>query len=233
MNPTATRAEATPQTPAEASPPMATEIPGLLATAPQQLPFGPEHDIRAFLLQREAGNILVYSNTALEWNAEAIERAGGISRHYLNHHHEALFPSSWVDAPLFVHEAGRTKVEKAYSVRGTFAKRHTLDGEFEVVPIPGHTPDATAYLWDTGEHRLLFTGDSIMLNGGEWIAAVLESSDRERYLESLELIRELEFDVLVPWAARGDERPYSLTDRDDARRRIGAIIERVAAGSDR
>ena len=71
----------------------------------------------------------------------------------------------------------------------------------EVIPTPGHTAGATAYLWDTGEHRALFTGDSVYLRDGEWVAAVLGSSDRERYIEGLELMRGLDFDVLVPWAA--------------------------------
>jgi glyoxylase-like metal-dependent hydrolase (beta-lactamase superfamily II) len=102
-----------------------------------------------------------------------------------------------------------------------------------VIPTPGHTPGATAYLWDTGRQRLLFTGDSIELSEGEWIAGLLESSDRETYVESLELIRELEFDVLVPWAASTGQPFYALTDPADARARIETILRRVRAGSRR
>jgi glyoxylase-like metal-dependent hydrolase (beta-lactamase superfamily II) len=100
-----------------------------------------------------------------------------------------------------------------------------------VIPTPGHTSGATAYLWDSGEHRFLFTGDTIFLDGGEWVAAVLGSSDRDAYVESLELLRGLEFDVLVPWAASGE--PYAVTDPADARSRIDAIIDRVRRGEDR
>ena len=46
--------------------------------------------------------------------------------------------------------------------------------DFEVIPIPGHTSGATAYLWDGGGHRCLFTGDTLYLREGEWVAAVLE-----------------------------------------------------------
>ena len=87
-------------------------------------------------------------------------------------------------------------------MRGTFTRRHMLDDDFEVIPTPGHTPGATAYLWDSGQHRFLFTGDTIYLSDGEWVDGLLGSSDRARYVESLRLIRELDFDVLVPWAAR-------------------------------
>jgi glyoxylase-like metal-dependent hydrolase (beta-lactamase superfamily II) len=132
-----------------------------------------------------------------------------------------------------VHERERRSVAESYHVRGTFSKRHTLDDDLEVIPTPGHTSGATAYLWDSGEHRLLFTGDTIYLDQGEWVAAVLPSSDRSRYVESLELIRELDFDVLVPWAATGGNAFHAGTDSADARRRIDAILERIGRGEDR
>jgi glyoxylase-like metal-dependent hydrolase (beta-lactamase superfamily II) len=203
----------------------------LLPTSPEPLPFAPSLNIRAFLLRRDAGNVLLYSTSGLESDAAAIEERGGIARHYLNHRHEAMFASDWVDAPLIVHERERDSVARTYDVRATFSRRHTLDGDLEVIPTPGHTPGATAYLWDSGEHRFLFTGDTVFLDGdGEWVAAVLGSSDRDAYITSLELMRELEFDVLVPWAT-GDE-PYAVTDPADARRRIDAILERVRRGED-
>jgi glyoxylase-like metal-dependent hydrolase (beta-lactamase superfamily II) len=200
------------------------QIPGIQASAPQSLPFAPSLEIRAFVLEREAGDVLVYSN-------ETLEDPEGVSRWYLNHGHEAMFLSGAVTAPLFVHERERRAVEGKAHVRATFSRRHTLDGDFEVIPTPGHTPGATAYLWDSGEHRFLFTGDTIFLKDGEWVAAVLDSSDRAAYLESLALIRELDFDVLVPWAAGAGDQPYAVTSRADARRRIDSIVERVHAGA--
>jgi glyoxylase-like metal-dependent hydrolase (beta-lactamase superfamily II) len=208
------------------------QISGLYASAPEPLPFAPELDIRAFLLQRDRGNVLIYSTSGLETGAATIAELGGISRHYLNHWHEAMFASDWVDAPLFVHDAERSSVVENYEVRGTFSERHLLDDDFEVIPTPGHTSGATAYLWDTGERRLLFTGDTIYLSEDEWIAAVLPSSDRGLYIESLELIRELDFDGLVPWVATGGRAFHMATDRTDAQRRIDAILERVRRGED-
>ena len=186
--------------------------------------------MRAFLLQRSRGNVLIYSVTALESDEAAIADLGGISRHYLNHRHEAMFPAGWIDAPLFVHANERASVEETYEVRATFSRRHQLDEDFEVIPTPGHTSGATAYLWDSGRHRFLFTGDTIYLDDGEWKAAVLSSSDRERYIESLELIRELDFDVLVPWAASGGQPCVDVTSRAGARRRINSLIERLQRG---
>ncbi|HEV2875181.1 MAG TPA: MBL fold metallo-hydrolase [Thermoleophilaceae bacterium] len=199
------------------------KLPGIEPIAAEPLPFDPSLEIRAFLLERERGNLLVYSTSTLK-------DPGGVSRWYLNHRHEAMFVSGSVTAPLIVHERERRSVEAGAHVRAAFSKRHKLDHDFEAIPTPGHTPGATAYLWDSGERRFLFTGDTIYLRDGEWVAAVLDSSDRAAYLESLELIRELDFDVLVPWAATADEPHHAVTSRADARRRIDAIIARVRAG---
>jgi Metallo-beta-lactamase superfamily len=201
------------------------QIRGVNASTPQALPFAPSLEVRAFVLDRPDGRVLVYSN-------DTLADPEGVTRWYLNHSHEAMFVSGAVSAPLFVHERERPAVEGKAHVRATFSRRHTLDDDFEVIPTPGHTPGATAYLWDSGEHRFLFTGDTIFLSHGEWVAAVLDSSDRAAYLDSLELIRELDFDVLVPWAASAGEPWYAVTSRADARRRIDAIIERVRAGAD-
>ena len=198
---------------------LAAETPllGLYASPPAPLPFAPSLHVRSFLLRRREGNVLIYG-------APETPDAGEIERAYLNHSHEAMFGADLPRVPLFVHAADRDAVAAKRTVRATFSRRHMLDDDLEVIPTPGHTPGATAYLWDTGEHRLLFTGDTLYLRDGEWVAAVLDSSDRDAYVSSLELIRELDFDVLVPWAASAGEPFYALTDRVDAQRRIDAIL---------
>ena len=215
---------------------MQTVLPGLHASVPQALSFAPSLHVRAFLLMREQGNLLVYGTAKVAEETGAIAEGGGVARHYLNHWHEADIAGEGafgaLGAPVFCHEADRAEVERTTRVAGTFTARHMAGDDFEVIPIPGHTPGATAYLWHSGRHRCLFTGDSVYLRNGEWIAAVLESSHRAPYIESLELIRELEFDVLVPWAASAGEPCHAATDRADARRRIDAILERLRRGDD-
>lgn len=214
---------------------MQTVIPGLYASAPEGLSFAPSIRVRAFLLQREQGNLLVYSAGTVADDAQAVDALGGISRHYLNHWHEAAFAGadrigSTFEAPLFCHENEHGPVSEAASVAGTFSARHMVGDDFEVIPIPGHTDGASAYLWDSGHHRCLFTGDSLYLRDREWVAAVLESSDREAYTASLELIKALDFDLLAPWAASVGQPFHAVTDKDDARRRIDAILERLRRG---
>jgi hypothetical protein len=195
---------------------------GIRPSDPHPLPFAPDTHVRSFVLEREHGDLLVYG---------APDPPAGATRHYLNHWHEAMFGDE-SGAPLFVNEHDREATEQHVEVAHVFSKRHVLDGDFEVIPTPGHTPGATAFLWDNGEQRLLFTGDTIYLRHGEWVTAVLDSSDRQAYVESLELMRELDFDVLVPWGASAGEQWYAETGRDDARRRLGALITHVRNGGD-
>jgi hypothetical protein len=221
---------------------METVIPRLHATAPQPLSFAPTLGVRSFLLERDEGNLLVYSSTTIKQEADYVRAKGGIWRQYLNHGHEAWVAEAagaWVastfGAPLYAHENEKDEVSRAYDLDGTFSERHTLGDDFEVIPIPGHTSGTTAFLWDTGEHRSLFTGDSIDLEDGAWVAALLASSDRDDYIKSLELIRGLDFDVVVPWAASLDGAYYAFTDKSDTRGRIDKMLERmrVAEGSRR
>ena len=200
-------------------------LPGLHASAPQALPFAPSLAVRSFLLERDAGNLLVYGTEA------PVERA---ERRYLNHWHEAMFAVDLDGTPTFVHERDRERSEGRTAIAGTFSERETLGGDFELIPIPGHTPGATAFLWDSGEHRMLFTGDSLFLDEDEWVVALdVRGADRDAYVQSLELIRGLDFDVLVPWAAPAGRPPHAVTDADDAGRRIDAILERMRRGEDR
>ena len=215
---------------------MQTVIPGLHASAPQALSFAPSTQVRAFLLQRPQGNLLVYGTATVADEARAITDLGGAARHYLNHWHEADIAGEGalgaLGAPLFCHEDERAEVARTRAVAGTFSARHMEGDDLEVIPIPGHTSGATAYLWDGGGHRCLFTGDTLYLREGEWVAAVLESSDRASYIASLELIKQLDFDMLVPWAATAGQPFHAVTDRADAGRRLDAVLERLRRGDD-
>ena len=209
-------------------------IPGLYASTPEPLGFGPSLEIRAYLLQRERGNLLVYRSERLERDVEQINALGGISHQYLNHHHEASPACDWVaktfGAPLHVHEEEAPTVSDTCNVAETFSERHRLD-DFEVIPTPGHTSGATAFLWDTRQHRCLFTGDTIFFPRGKWVAAVLDGvSDRERYIESLELIRTLDFDLIVPGIAAAGQPYYAFVEKPEAERRIDAILKRLRRG---
>jgi glyoxylase-like metal-dependent hydrolase (beta-lactamase superfamily II) len=214
---------------------MHTVVPGLHASEPEPLGFGPSLEIRAFLLQREPGNLLVYRSEALEQDVRMVGDLGGISRQYLNHFHEASPACDLVagtfDAPLYIHEEDAAAAAEVCNVDATFSGRHKLGDDFEIIPVPGHTRGATAFLWDSGQHRVLFTGDTVFFGRDRWRAAVLDGvSDRGRYIESLESICTLDFDLIVPGITAAGHPYYSFTDRVEATRQIDAILERLRRG---
>jgi glyoxylase-like metal-dependent hydrolase (beta-lactamase superfamily II) len=208
-------------------------IAGLWATPASPLPFDPRVSVRAFVLDREEGNVIVYNAPGLETAAQEIRDRGGTSKLLINHGHEGIFGTPAIDAPVFVHEGDRAALGGSIPVAGTFSEREMIGADLEVIPIPGHTPGGAAYLWESGAHRFLFTGDSVWLDRGEWSAVVLDAGARQDYLDSLALMRETEFDVLVPWGATQGYPYLAVVSQTEAREHLGAIITRIEAGGDR
>ena len=207
-----------------------TPIEGLLATPPAPLPFMANAQVRSFILKRPGGNVIIYNSPGLSEAADAIRALGNVTHLLINHGHEAMYGPPELDVPVFVHERDRVETATALPVAGTFTQRQMIGDDLEVIPTPGHTPGTTSYLWDNGTHRFLFTGDSLWAEHGQWKAVVLGSSDRAASLGSLRLIRDLDFDVLVPWPSMKGEASVSVVTRDDARKRLDAVIARVEAG---
>lgn len=211
-------------------------IPRLHASEPLDLGFGRVPlQARAYLLRRDDGNVLIYGAHAVDSDAarDAIAALGGVAGQYLNHSHEASGAADRLGAPLAVHEADAPEVARVATVAETFRDRHRLGDDLEVIPVPGHTPGATAYLWDTGEHRVLFTGDTVFVRGGEWVAALLDGvSDRAAYLESLALLRDLDFDLLVPGVHPIEQPSHAWVRPGEAAQRIDRIIARLERGAD-
>src|SRR3712207_3218611 len=53
-------------------------IPRLYATAPQPLSFAPSVGVRSFLLERDEGNLLVYSSNTVKQEVDYIREKGGV-----------------------------------------------------------------------------------------------------------------------------------------------------------
>ena len=203
-------------------------IRGLYGTPAAPLPFLAGVVVRAFVLQREQGNVILYNAPGISEAADEIRGMGTPDRLLLNHHHEAMYGAPRLDVPLWIHADDRSRID--LPVAGTFSKRHRIGDDLEVIPTPGHTPGTTAFLWDNGDPRILFPGDSLWVQGGAWKAVVLGDSDRAAYLDSLALLREVEFDILVPWGVEeGAPYGYAVT-RAEATAHLDRIIARLAAG---
>lgn len=199
---------------------------GLRATKPSGLPFSNTFEVRAYVLERDEGDVVVYG-------APGAAGIRGPVLQLLGHWHEAAFGGAPADAPLLTHEAETPWIPESWPVSRTIDRRALLGDDLWAIPIPGHTAGSVAYLWDSGRQRFLFTADSVYLRGDAWVAAVLDSSDREAYVESLGVLRDLDFDVLVPWGVARGSAPVAAVTRDEARRRLDAVRARVAAGEDR
>lgn len=80
--------------------------------------------------------------------------------------------------------------------------------------------------------HLLFTGDFLCFEGDKWRTVILPSSNREASLNSLQLIRDLDFDVLIPWVSiKGDRPVYFVNDEEEKQKNIQETIDRVCDGA--
>jgi hypothetical protein len=211
-----------------------TPVEGLLATPTSRLPYQHNVLLRSYVLERPQGNLIVYNSPGVSESAAAIRALGAPARLLVNHSHESMYGRPDLDVPIWVHSLDRFEVAGSLDVAGTFDGRGMIDTDLEVIPTPGHTAGTTSFLWDNGTHRFLFTGDFIWIEDGQWKAVVLSPELRPAYLASLALVRDLDFDVLVPWGTTEGDPPYGLlADESEKHDRIDAIIDRVRAGGDR
>lgn len=208
-------------------------LPGLHATPPMSPDFAPQSSVRAYLVQRPAGNVLLYASDRVSVADEAVRALGGIDRVYLSHWHEAGFGAGGIGAPVHVAEADRARAEEHAPIAGTFRGRQALDEAIEFIPMPGHTPGSTAFLVEAGDgSRCLFTGDTLWFAPKGWKVAILPESDRAAYLGSLAMLRGLDFDVLIPsFAPSGAPFTQRLT-RDKWHAGVDALVARIEAGRD-
>lgn len=204
---------------------------GLYATPTTELPFDKRFRFKSFVLERSEGNIVIFHSGRIDEAADDIRALGGADRVLMNHEHESLGGQMHFDAPYYIHQDDKEAATDTLQIAGTFKDREQLYDDLEVIPAPGHTPGTTLYLWDNGEHRYLFTGDFLCYEGDEWRTVVLPSSDREQSIKSLEMIRDLDFDALVPWVSIEGESPvFFINDEDDKQQRVQKIIDRVRNG---
>lgn len=204
---------------------------GLYATPTTELPFDKRFRFKSFVLERSEGNIVIFHSGRIDEAADDIQSLGGAECVLMNHEHESLGGQTHFDAPYYIHQDDKEAVTDTLQVAGTFKDREQLYDDLEVIPAPGHTPGTTLYLWDNGEHRYLFTGDFLCYEEDEWRTVVLPSSYREQSIKSLEMIRDLDFDALVPWVSIEGESPvFFINDEDDKQQRVQKIIDRVRNG---
>lgn len=206
----------------------------LFASSPQELGFAPGLVVRSFLIRSDGGNLLLNASEGALRNARTIEEHGGVTALWLGHWHEGLTGAQAIadrfKVPVVVHQDDREEAEKRVAITETFNDARRIRSNLEAIPIPGHTPGSTAYLWHGPEARCLFTADSLYVKDGILQAALLDSSDRQALLASLGRLRGIEFDLLVPWVADKGAAVATAYGPQAFRKDLDTVVARIAAG---
>jgi glyoxylase-like metal-dependent hydrolase (beta-lactamase superfamily II) len=176
----------------------------------------PDLTMHAYLLLREAGNVLFCRS---EHGADhlRIRELGGTTRHYLTHWHEAAPGLARVKemfgSELICHRLAEEIVVKSCPVDATFDRRETHLGDIEVIPTPGHTARSSCFLYRSPHGpTYLFAGDTVFPSRGTWESLVFEDGDEASLRASLATLRTLEPDVVLCGAAVGDA-PFRSVSR--------------------
>lgn len=144
-------------------------LPGIHASEPMTPSFAPRSSVRAYLVERPDGNLLLYATDAIAANDPDVQALGGIARVLLSHWNEAGFGAGEIGAPVHVSDKG-------------------------------------------------------------WKFAILPESDRETYLDSLAMLRDLEFDVLIPSFAPVGAPFYQRLTKQEWQDGIDTLVTRIKAG---
>ncbi|WP_421879471.1 MBL fold metallo-hydrolase [Marinoscillum sp.] len=201
---------------------------GLYATPVSSLPYISNVLVRSYLLVRPNGNIIIYNSLGIDQASDEIAKIGASVGLFMNHHHEAMYGKPNLDLPIWINELDESKAN--LPITTTYSEEKIIGDDLKIIPTPGHTQGTTSFLWDNGQHRFLFPGDSIWFQNGEWKAVVLGDSDRSAYLDSLETMKKLDFDFMMPWGVeKGSPAGYAIS-RDQKIEIFDKIIERLEAG---
>jgi len=163
----------------------------------------------AYLLVRDAGNILFYSSGQPEEH-EHIQELGGITHQYLSHRDEAGPALADIKrlfgCKLCCHWLEEETVRKVTPVDCIFDKREVRLSNIEVIPTPGHTNGSVCFLVRSAhEKTYLFSGDTVYLNNGAWDTFVMERAGGSKFdlKNSLMLLHDLEPEVVLSSASVG------------------------------
>jgi glyoxylase-like metal-dependent hydrolase (beta-lactamase superfamily II)/ferredoxin len=114
----------------------------------------------SFFVRHPDGNWLVDSPRYVKPLVEAFDRMGGISTIFLTHEDDIADAERYAkrfSAKRMIHRADAHAVPDAeWIIGGTDELR--VGREFQVVPVPGHTPGSQALLY---REQFLFTGDHL------------------------------------------------------------------------
>jgi glyoxylase-like metal-dependent hydrolase (beta-lactamase superfamily II)/ferredoxin len=114
----------------------------------------------SYFIQHPDGNWLVDSPRYIKHLIEAFEGMGGLRYIFLTHEDDVADAAQYATrfgAARIIHRADAEAMPDAERIVDGL-ETVSLAPQFDVIPVPGHTPGSCALLYD---HRFLFTGDHL------------------------------------------------------------------------
>jgi hydroxyacylglutathione hydrolase len=189
----------------------------LWETPAEGAPGGPT--THAYLWLPPGGENILFYNVGTSIPLPHLDRLGGFAHQYLSHQDEvtpmlATFRDRF-GTRLHVSAREADRVEAVRPVDVAFDARHVDANGVEVIPTPGHTSGSACFLVDGAAGRYLFTGDTLLQDAsGSWFAGYIPGySDRERLLQSLDLLATLRPDWVISSAFVAGGRGAHRLDR--------------------
>lgn len=118
---------------------------------------------------------------------------GGASTNEIADRFGATIYGSIVEAEAMGHRKNGVRIDHALPF-----ERTVVEGDVRLIPTPGHTAGQFSTLAEIGGTRILFTADFVWREGGRWRPG---NSSRKKMRPAFEGLRDLAFDVVVPWTS--------------------------------
>ncbi|WP_166415522.1 MBL fold metallo-hydrolase [Cochlodiniinecator piscidefendens] len=173
----------------------------------------------AYLLEHRQGRDLIYVPENVDTHRKIIAM-DGIEHLYLSHNHDIVDTLNDVKSNLSATLTGHYKMDKFFPENLALDLALTPDGTetqpsgLEVIYVPGHTDNSTCFRYVSPHGKTyLFVGDIIYPDQGAWRALVMQShgGDKHTLTQSLELLKNIQADVIIPSVGLGDVNPTEMT----------------------
>jgi len=206
----------------------------------ESIPLFPFSSFRtnAYLLIRPNGNFLVFGpGKNISQYYEFIESKGGIKKVLMSHRDEASKYCTKVadrfNAQVYCPELEKDEISKQCHIDKTFSGDQRIDNTFEIIFTPGHSPGSSCFLWTApNKKRILFTGDNLVPREDGWGVYIMDKNNLPITIKSLQKMRKLEVDVIVP-GGYSSKTPYEEVTNKRYKQIIDDIIKRLKAGETR
>jgi len=162
---------------------------------------GRESKGSAYLLKRKHGNVLMGVNYDMTAQIPLLEEHGGVSRIFIHDRHMGKAAMGITTDALGLGVTCSAIEAKACHKTVAIAEELPMEEvsvlpDLKVVPTPGHTRGALSHIWENGEHRYLFIGDTLVPVEGEWRYWV-SKSNTALMIESMRRLQDEDFDVIL------------------------------------